>query len=148
MTISVIAGAVIDAPADVVWAILRPFQNMTVWHPAVERSDREGAAAPGTPGEIRALTLRGGSAVLRERLESVSDATRTVTYSIVEGALPVENYLGTLSVHTDTLSGRSFVEWGARCDVTAGASETDAAATLRSIYETGLSGLIEAVRAA
>jgi len=146
--ITVTTGAVIDAPADKVWAVLRPFQNMTVWHPAVSRSDREGAVGADAPGEIRALTIKGASAVLRERLESLSDETRTVTYSIVEGPLPVANYLGTLSVHADTLSGRSFVEWSARCDVTGGADEAETAATMRFIYETGLKGLIEAVRAA
>lgn len=144
--ITVTTGAVIDAPADKVWAILRPFQNMTVWHPAVSRSDREGAA-PGTPGEIRALTIKGAPGILRERLESLSDETRTVTYSIVEGPMPVANYLGTLSVHADTLTGRSFVEWRARCDVV-DAGEAETTATLRHIYETGLKGLIEAARTA
>jgi len=146
--IKVTTGAVIDAPAEKVWAVLRPFQNMTVWHPAVVRSDREGAVGADAPGEIRALTVEGASAVLRERLESLSDETRTVTYSIVEGPLPVTNYLGTLSVHADTLSGRSFVEWGARCDATGGADEAETAAMMRFIYETGLKGLIEAVRTA
>lgn len=138
-------SCVIDAPVQTVWAILREFNGMTVWHPAVQRSDREGDAAPNTPGTIRALTMPDGS-VLREQMLSTDDIGRVVTYTILSGSLPVAGYLGTLKAAPDAQDGRTLVEWGAEFAVTSG-TEADAAATLRGVYEAGLKGLAEAVRA-
>jgi hypothetical protein len=41
MKITVIQSAVIDAPIDRVWAVLRDFNSQGLWHPAVARSRME-----------------------------------------------------------------------------------------------------------
>ena len=41
MKITVIRSAVIDAPIDRVWAVLRDFNSHGRWHPAVARSRME-----------------------------------------------------------------------------------------------------------
>jgi uncharacterized protein YndB with AHSA1/START domain len=41
MKINVIQSAVIDAPIDRVWAVLRDFNSQDRWHPAVARSRME-----------------------------------------------------------------------------------------------------------
>ena len=45
MKINVIQSAVIDAPIDRVWAVLRDFNSQERWHPAVARSRMENDVA-------------------------------------------------------------------------------------------------------
>lgn len=141
----VCASAVIDAPVDVVWAILREFDGMPRWHPAVTASAREGDAGVNAPGAIRALALANGAG-LREQLRSLDDEERETVYTLLSGPLPVCDYVGHLTARPVTLDGRTFVEWGAEFAVTSEDVEA-VRGMMREVYEMGLKGLAAAVAA-
>ena len=72
-----------------------------------------------------------GDSAIRERLESHDPAARVFSYSIVEGPMPVENYLATVSV--EPLDGdRSRVVWDVTFESTA--PEDAIASGLESAY--------------
>jgi uncharacterized protein YndB with AHSA1/START domain len=58
MKINVIQSAVIDAPIDRVWAVLRDFNSQDRWHPAVARSRMENDVGGDVVGGVRASSTR------------------------------------------------------------------------------------------
>lgn len=78
----------IDRPADAVWQIVRDFGGLGTWMPGIDRCTVE--------GDDRTLSMLGMEIV--ERNYGVDDATRTATYGIVGGALPVEHHRATITV--------------------------------------------------
>jgi hypothetical protein len=117
-----------DAP----WKKVGGFCGIGNWHPAIEK------CVLNADGKERALTLKGGGAVV-ERLESVDDAKRTYTYTIVFGPLPVANYHSTISVSPDAKG--SSIKWvGAYA--AKGASDADAKKVFDGIYESGEKALV------
>jgi Polyketide cyclase / dehydrase and lipid transport len=121
--------------ARVVWGVIGGFNNLAQWHPGVVKSEevKEGGAT------TRRLTLQGGGTIV-ERLEEIDDRTRTYTYSIVEGPLPVAGYTARLHVE-ESHDGRSCtVEWSSAFEP-AGAAEPEAVKLVRRIYEAGFDSL-------
>ena len=82
----------IGASADRVWKLMRDFGGLKAWSPGIESCEVEGEGI----GAVR--TIKMGTISLKERLEYLDDATRTFRYSIVEGPIPVSEYLATVSV--------------------------------------------------
>lgn len=117
-----------------VWAVLRDFDSLARWHPnvAVSRLDREQRV-----GCVRSLTLRQGG-LIRERLESLDDQARRTSYTLLEGPLPVSDYLGTLTVRGQ--AGGCTVEWTTTTAITV-ADPAPILAALRAVYADGLAGL-------
>ncbi|GAA3042781.1 SRPBCC family protein [Streptosporangium longisporum] len=107
---SAYASTVVDASADEVWGYLRDFGNVAEWLPGIDRCEVEegGGSRPGT---VRRLEGLGG--VFRERLLTLDDDSRSATYEILEGPLPVSDYRAVYRVSPVTDSGRAFVEWSA-----------------------------------
>ncbi len=102
----VVEKITIDAPAEAVWAQLKDFDALAKWHPAVEASP---ADQGNTEGSVRTVKLKGGGGLV-ETLEKYNAQAKSYTYRAKDGgALPVTNYLSTLSVSGD--GGKSTVEW-------------------------------------
>ena len=120
-------------PAQMVWTTIGGFNALPDWHPAVEKSDLQ----KGDSGTVRTLHLVGGGSIV-EKLEKIDDKERLYTYSILEGPLPVANYTATIRVR-DTGMGCQ-VEWSSEFEPS-GASENDAAAAIRGVYEAGFENL-------
>jgi hypothetical protein len=117
---------------DALWKKVGGFCGIGDWHPAIEK------CVLNADGKKRALTLKSGGAVV-ERLESVDDAKRTYTYTIVFGPLPVANYHSTISVSPDAKG--SSIKWvGAYA--AKGASDADAKKVFDGIYESGEKALV------
>lgn len=96
----------INAPAAKVWAVIKDFDALKNWHPAVEASPADKGNAEGS---VRELKLKGGGA-LTETLEAYDDAKMRYSYRAKDkGALPVTNYTSTISVKAD--GDKSVVEW-------------------------------------
>jgi uncharacterized protein YndB with AHSA1/START domain len=96
----------IDAPAAKVWGLIRNFDALKAWHPAVEDSPADKGNAEGS---VRQLKLKGGGA-LTETLEAWDDAKMRYSYRAKDkGALPVTNYTSTISVRAD--GDKAVVEW-------------------------------------
>ncbi len=128
-------SAKLPVPARTVWDTIGGFNNLAKWHPAVARSDEavQGGAT------VRTLTLHGGGAIV-ERLESKDDKSRSYTYSILEGPLPVQKYQATLKVAENTDSAGCTVEWSSEFEPS-GAPAGEAEKIIRGIYEAGFDSL-------
>src|SRR6266403_838264 len=91
--IRVTRSAVIDAPIERVWAVLRDFNSHTAWHPVVAESEIEGGERADQIGCVRRFTLRDGNRV-REQLLALSDRDHISTYCILDASVPHRRYVG------------------------------------------------------
>ncbi|MDD9876170.1 MAG: SRPBCC family protein [Magnetovibrio sp.] len=121
----------LNVSADEAWKLIGGFNALPDWHPAVEKSELE------EEGQQRRLSLAGGGTIV-ERLEKVDDGSRTYSYSIEDSPLPVANYRSTLKVSGE--GDNCSVEWSSEFDP-AGASEGDAMAAIRGVYQAGFDNL-------
>ena len=115
--------------ANAVWAKVGDFCGIAKWHPAVKNctlSQKDGAA-------MRLLDLGGGASVL-EKLISRDDAKRSYSYAIVEGVLPVQNYVSTLTVSAKCAG--STILWTGKFDAK-GAPDANAAKLISGISKAG-----------
>jgi Polyketide cyclase / dehydrase and lipid transport len=105
------ASTVIAAPADQVWARIRDFNHLPVWHSGMiaESEIEEGKAGDQVAG-VRSFKLTDGTH-LRERLLEHSDLDRSYTYSFEKTPFDVDNYCATIRVTPVTDGDQSFVEW-------------------------------------
>ncbi len=124
----------IGAPADAAWEKLGDFAGIGDWMPGVESCEVEGEGV----GAVRAIGFGGAS--VKERLESRDEAERTLCYSIVEGPVPVQNYLATIRV-SETGAGACRVDWTARFDTPDGVPAEAIAPALEKAYGGSLKAL-------
>jgi carbon monoxide dehydrogenase subunit G len=135
----------IDRPVDKVWAIVKDFDSIAKWHPAVASS----VATKGDEvGSVRTVVLKApGDPKLIEALLSYDDAAHTYHYEIQDvdvKVLPVQNYTSWLTVK-DNGHGGSRLEWkGAfyrgdqRNDPPPELNDDAALAAVKGVYQPGL----------
>jgi carbon monoxide dehydrogenase subunit G len=80
----------VDAPPDAVWAKVGDFGGVADFLPGIDSLRLE--------GDDRIIGMFGME--IRERLLSRDDATRTITYSVIEG-VPVESHTATMTVESE-----------------------------------------------
>ncbi len=132
------ASAIIPADADAVWAVVRDFNGIPRWHPAIESSELE---TPGdSVGAIRHLTLGDGGEV-REVLVALDDTRRSLTYEFLTSPFPVRLYRSTMRVVPVTTTGETFVEWGVVFDCDAADADRLVDFFGEAVFGGGLSGL-------
>jgi hypothetical protein len=103
-------SAVINAPVDEVWQLLRNFHDMS-WTAAIESLEPVGDARGDQVGAGR--LLNGG---IHETLRSLNDLEHTFQYQITDGPSPISKddlkfYYGTVSVLPVTDENASYVSW-------------------------------------
>ena len=113
--VKVYTSSVIDAPADRVWAVVRDFNALPSWHPAIRDSRIEGNHPSDKIGCVRNFNLKDGGNI-RERLLALSDYDYSCTYSILESPMGVSNYVAVLKLAPVTDGNRTFAEWSAEFD--------------------------------
>ena len=133
-------SAVIEAPIERVWAVLRDFNSHDRWHPAVASSLMEDDLDGDVVGSVRRSSLNDGSE-LREQLLHHSDRDYTFTYCILDSSLPLFDYMATVRLKRITDGNRTFWDWRSRFR-----TASDRAAELedligRQVYEAGFTGL-------
>jgi hypothetical protein len=113
-------SAVLDHPAEAVWALVRDFNDYPRYIEGVDQSIIEDNKSGDAVGAVR--SFRYGGEWMRQRLVALSDANRSFTYAGIEafpfpstdGATkslrPIE-YEGTLRVTPVVDGNRTFVEW-------------------------------------
>lgn len=106
----------IDAPVETVWTIIRDFNAVPEWHPAVLKSAIEDGTSSDMIGCVRNVELVGGAEV-RERLVRLSDPDHSVTFAILSSPMPVDNFTPTLSLRSAPGVDRTFIESTAEFDV-------------------------------
>jgi len=140
LKITVLKSAVIDAPIDRVWAVLRDFNSHDQWHPSVTQSRMENDVAGDVVGGVRRFSLSDGGA-FREQLLSHNDREHTLTYCILDSPLPLYDYMATVRLRPVTDGNRTFWDWRSKFR-----APDDRAAELenlvgRQVYEAGFGGL-------
>jgi mxaD protein len=98
----------IDAPAAKVWTVVKEFNGLNTWHPAVAK-DEIVEGTNDAVGAVRLLTLKGGGTI-KEKLLAYDDAGHSMKYEIVEGVLPVSHYSSTIAVKANG-EGKSTMTW-------------------------------------
>jgi len=121
------------ASVDAVWTKVGDFCGIANWHPAIEK------CALSADGKTRTLSLKGGGTIV-EKLEKRDDAQHSYSYSIVEGPLPVANYMSTISVAKD--GAGAMITWNGHYDAK-GASDADAKKTIDGVYQAGVDALVK-----
>lgn len=134
-------SVVVGAPADRVWSLVRNFNSLADWHPAIAESVIEDGRPADQVGCVRRLTL-GGGPVIRERLLALSDVDRSYTYNFEEqSAFPVTGYRATLRVSPATRDDACLVAWSGRFDCDPAQAEDMRAAFANAVYGDGLAAL-------
>ena len=95
--------------------LIRDFNGLPKWHPAIAESRIEGNWPSDRVGCIRNFRLTDGG-VIREQLLTLSDYEYQCTYSILESPMGVQNYIATLKLTPVTDGNRTFAEWSAEFD--------------------------------
>lgn len=124
----------IEAGADAVWALLGDFGGVQRFSRGIEGCEVEGEGV----GAVRTLRMAGGLEI-RERLEALDEAGRTLRYSIVgESPLPVDDYLATIRVVEEGDGCR--VEWSGSFEPR-GVGVEKVAPLVEGIYRGGIAGV-------
>jgi hypothetical protein len=124
----------IQASADRIWKTIRAFEGIEKFLPPIRHSRMQGSGV----GCTRTLTLQDGGTI-HERMDRLDDQSRSLTYSIIESALPLVQYTSTMTVR-DLGGNRSEVEWAATFEPK-GAPEPEVVKLIEGVYAAGFEGL-------
>lgn len=136
----VFASAVMPADADTVWAVVRDFNGLPAWHPAIKQSRIEDGRPADAVGCIRNFQLT-DDATIRECLVALDDLDRRQRYTILESPMALTDYLADLQVLPITDSYQSMVVWQARFRCAEQDAETLSALVRDGVFRTGLTAL-------
>ncbi len=130
----------VEASADAVWDLLRDFGGVARYMRGLEACTSSGEGV----GAVRTVRLPGG-ATLQERLESLDEAGRSLSYAIIGSCpIPVTDYLSTVRV---TPQGRACtIDWSG-CFEPAGVPEEQARGMIEGVYRSGITGIRKALGA-
>jgi len=138
-------SAVIDAPIEQVWAVLRDFNSHSAWHPAVGPSAIERGERADQVGCVREFTLKDGNHI-REQLLALSDRDHVSTYCILDATLPMRNYVATVQLKRVTDGDRTFWHWESTFDVPRGREQEFEQLVGHEVYQAGFAGLAAYLR--
>jgi hypothetical protein len=138
--VKVYTSSVIGAPATQVWARIRDFNGLPSWHPAIAESRIELGQPADKIGCIRNFSTQDGGR-FREQLLALSDYDFSCTYSILESPMGASNYIATLKLSPITDGNRTFAEWSAEFDCTAGRETELAQFVGQGVFQGGLDAL-------
>lgn len=109
------ASTVLHTSIETAWKMVRNFNGLPDWAPAVAHSEIENGLSADVVGCVRSFHLHDG-AHIRERLLSLDDLNHSFTYNFEKPAFPVKNYLATLRLYPVTATDQTFAEWTATFD--------------------------------
>ncbi len=109
------ASIILKAPVETVWSLVRDFNALPKWAPAIAKSKIEGGLDSDVVGCVRSFHTKDGTHI-RERLLTLDDANYTFTYNFEKPAFPVRNYIAMLRLYPVTHSDETFAEWHATFD--------------------------------
>lgn len=133
-------SAIIQAPIDAVWEILRDFNSHADWHPAIAASHIEGNDPSTRVGAVRNFRLKDGS-VLREQLLSLSDKARSFSYCLLEAPLPLMNYVAQVRLRPVTDGDATLWEWKSTFDPPRHRRDELVQLVTRDIYQAGFAAI-------
>jgi uncharacterized protein YndB with AHSA1/START domain len=107
----VFVSTVINAPTERVWRCISDFNGLPAWMPGMKDSAIEQGKGDKEVGAVRTLSMAGSKDKLRERLDAISPDDMLITYSVLEGPLPVKKIRTTMRLRPITDSYGTFAEW-------------------------------------
>jgi len=122
---------VLSVPATAVWSLVGDPARICDWHPAIVSSPMD--------GDRRTCTFPDGASIV-ERISTRDDAAMKYTYTIVEGAVPMRDYVSTIAV-IPVDAGSCKLQWSGTFEPLG--PEADVSAFVAGVYQAGL----DAVRA-
>jgi len=139
MSNTIYISAVIDAPIEAVWEIMRDFNGMAAYHPGIKHSLIEDGRPSDQIGCVRRLTL--GEGFVREVLLCMDDRNCVFTYEIIEGTLPVRGYIAGVRLHRVTQGNRTFAEWWADFEVVGAERDAVIAQIGKDVFAAGFTAV-------
>lgn len=109
------ASIILKAPVETVWSLVRNFNGLPSWAPAIAKSKIEGGLDADVVGCVRSFHTHDGQHI-RERLLALDDARYSFTYNFEKPAFPVKNYVATLRLFPVTHTDQTFAEWESHFD--------------------------------
>lgn len=125
----------LNASAGEVWKTISDFNGLPKFVAAIVDSKMEGSGI----GAVRTLTLQDGGPPIIEKLESLDHQTRSLSYSIVESPLPLEDYLATVELR-DLGEDHCEITWSSSFEPK-GAPEEEAKKIVEGVYSAAFEGL-------
>jgi NADPH2:quinone reductase len=119
----VLVSTVINAPIERVWHTASDFNGLPAWMPGMKDSVIEPGKSATEIGAVRKLGMTGSKDILRERLEVLDLNTHTITYSVLEGPLPVKKILTSMHLRPITDSYGTLGEWSTQFETEPGKEE-------------------------
>jgi hypothetical protein len=107
---SLVCSGVIKKDITDIWSVIKRFNSLPEWHPAINASFIEDGKSELEVGCIRNVTLAGG-ATGREKLVSRDDEKFQLIYSFESPPLPVDGYISTIQLLPTHLEGHTQVIW-------------------------------------
>ncbi|OSP53930.1 SRPBCC family protein [Pseudoruegeria sp. SK021] len=138
--VKILRSTVLDAPVDMVWAVLRDFNGHDQWHPAVRSSQIERGRDGDRIGAVRRFILTDGSE-LREQLLTLSDLEMSFSYCLLETPVPLFNYVAHVRLIPVTDGDATFWEWSCRFDTPKGREAELEALVGAQIYQAGFDAI-------
>lgn len=136
----VVRSAVIDAPIERVWALLRDFNSHAAWHPAVAQSAIEGGGRSDRIGCVRNFRLSDGHRV-REQLLVLDDREHMSSYCILDTTLPLRRYVAIQQCKRVTDGEQTFILWQSTFEVPPGQEAEFDALVGEGVYVAGFAAL-------
>jgi uncharacterized protein YndB with AHSA1/START domain len=138
--IQIYVSSVLGAPIEQVWSLLRDFDGLPRWHPAIAKSRIEAGRDAAAVGCVRALTLKSGEGV-REQLLELSDEHKRVIYNILDSDVGLLNYVSVMTLFPVTDRNETFVSWSADFTTIAGLEAEKARMVEKDVFQAGLHAL-------
>jgi uncharacterized protein YndB with AHSA1/START domain len=140
------ASIVLKAPVETVWSLVRDFNGLPSWAPAIARSKIEGGLDADVVGCVRSFhTHEGGH--IRERLLAFDDASYCFTYNFERPAFPVKNYIATLRLYPVTHTEQTFGEWTATFDEAPGDEGKYVKVISKDVFAANFANLVRIIAA-
>ena len=111
------ASRIIKATTAQIWPLIADFNGLPKIHPAITASELEQGASETAVGVIRKITLPDG--FVRERLVKLDVDNHELHYAIIDGIMPVTDYLAVIKL-TQKDDGTTLAEWWADFNVVEG----------------------------
>jgi hypothetical protein len=92
-------------------------------------------------GAVRSLTMAGTRDKLRERLEALSPDEFLISYSVLEGPLPVKNIRTSMRLRPITDSYGTFAEWSSEFETEKGKEEEEGTQFMARVFNAGFRAL-------
>mmetsp|Transcript_4017 Transcript_4017/g.9462 ORF Transcript_4017/g.9462 Transcript_4017/m.9462 type:complete len:187 (+) Transcript_4017:41-601(+) len=110
MSTNVTQSAVIQAPIEKVWELLRPLDFKFL--PTVEKVEPEGKGFPATVGTVFSIRYK-DSTVQKIKLMGLSDISHTLTYDVIESqpAVKYSSALHTIQLKRVSMGNNTFMTW-------------------------------------